>query len=199
MNNVLFVKSLQLIAFGNNHSGRTLDEIGDAVTNNRENLERLEVLGTDDSTDSKYTITLFNKKETSGKLSGDSVDTLSVKPLYITDGESDIFSLEFSRNAVYFGEGVPKVLYCGILLANGSIDTARIYSHELHGKRIETGTQYIDFRNDYNVSELREAFNLTTGNLDLKGMERYIMLAYARDSIIDKIFLVQCIDLGAGE
>lgn len=198
MNNVLFVKSLQLIAFGNNHSGRTLEEIGDAVTNNRENPEKLEILYTDDSTDSKYRITLFNKKET-GKLSGDSVDTLTVKPLYITDGQSDIFSLEFSRNAVYFGEGSPKVLYCGTLLANGSIDTARIYSHELHGKRIETGTQNINFRNDYNASELREAFNLTTGNLDLKGMERYIMLAYARDSIIEKIFLVQCIDSGAGE
>lgn len=192
MNNVLFVKSLQLIAFGDNHDGRTWQEMTDSITDYDNEPEKLEVLLMSEATNSKYTITLFNKKESSS-ISGDSVDTLSVKPIYSRSGYSDDFKIEFSRNAVYFGEGLPKVLYCGTLLTNGAVNSVRVYSHELHGKRIEIGTQTIKFKNNYDPTELREAFNLTTGSLDMEAMERYIVLAYARDSIIEKIFLVQCL------
>lgn len=193
MNNVLFVKSLQLIAFGNNHDGRTWQEMTDSITDYDNEPEKLEVLVMGDETHSKYTITLFNQKETSS-LSGDSSDILTVKPIYDRSGYSDDFKIEFSRNAVYFGEGLPKVLFCGTMLCYETSEVFRVYSHELHGKRIETGSQTINFRNDYDPTELREAFNLTTGSLDMEEMERYIVLAYARDSIIEKIFLVQCLE-----
>lgn len=200
MNNVLFVKSLQLIAFGNNHSGRFFDEMRSAII---EYLDRLIPSGRGDfqiidttkaSSSQVYTITLFNKKETSAKLSGDSVDTLEVKPFFTRDGYSDDFTVRIKRSDVYFGEGSPKVLYCGTMLFYEKTDLFRVYSHELHGKRIETGSQSIHFRNDYDPTELREEFGLTTERLDMQELRRYIMLAYARDSIIEKIFLIQCFD-----